>query len=143
MIAGGRWTEFTCSVRTGHAMLRRVPFRTCGSKSAFHFPELSFSKVEFFWFFFLVCFCSFPKPVSSNSAPLTDSGTARWPMISSAGLCLMPGTAEFSVVCQGFFSHEIKNWCCQKMIGTICLTMYIFLNFTNCLCSSGHFHIST
>lgn len=48
-------------------------------------------------------------------------------------MSLVPGTAESSVVCP-FFSYEIKNWCCQKMIVTICLTGDVFLNFTNRLC---------
>lgn len=46
----------------------------------------------------------------------------------------VPFWKQLNSVCfvRGFFlggrgdSHEIKSWCCQKMIVTICLTLYVF-----------------
>lgn len=136
LLAGGEFCSGCQWCWSGRTVPWSWLLRTCKSKSAFHFLELGFPKVDFF----SVCFRSLPKLVSSNSVPLTDSGMAWSSKVSNLGLCLNPGNSWIQCgswrffLCV-FFSHEMKNWCCQKMIVTICLTIYVFLNFTNHLCS--------
>ena len=127
----GNRGSLPCRDWTYHAMeftVLDVQIQIC---LCFPFLSLSVPKVDFFLQFVSVLF------QSQCQVTACLSRTWGWPdvpMISSLGMCLIPGTAEFSVVCQGFFPHEIKNWCCQKMIVTICLTIYVFLNFANHLC---------
>lgn len=135
LIAGGRWTK---ALDRHHAM--EGTFWTWGLKSAFHFLELSFPKVDLFYFYFYFWFVSFPFQSQCRvTASFHGFGVAGGGMRNRPGMCLLLGTAESRVVCPllFFFSHEVKNWCCQKMIVTICLTGDVFLNFTNRLCFEG------
>lgn len=131
-IAGGRWTDAPGAptiVGTGRPMPWVFHFGRADSQSAFHFLELSFPKVDFF-FWGGGPFHSFPKLVSGDRVPLSDPGMMAWnpdgwpswrvPRTGNSWIqCVLPGVVLFF-----FFLHEIKSWCCQKMIVSIWLCVY-------------------
>lgn len=102
----GNWVHLwgksraVCSVRTGDPVPWGLLFGTCKPKSAIHFLELSFPKVDIFGL------VSVPSH-SQCQVTVCLSRIQGWPedqMHSRLGMCLVLGTAEYSVVCQGFFS---------------------------------------
>lgn len=83
----------------------------------------------------------FPNPVSSNSVPLRDGLKTGWP----AGLAFVSYQEQLNTVWfVGFlFFTWNQDWCCQKMIVTICLTLCIFKLDQTFILLSCHFYIGT
>ena len=71
----------------------------CGSQPAIHFLDsFSLPRGDFGGYF----------PSLSKASVKEQRASQGWPedwMASRLGICLIPGTAEYSVVCQGFVLH--------------------------------------